>query len=142
MISITVHGEPTPQARHRHTSIGKFVRTYDPSSKDKKEFLKKAIDLYPPKELFEGSLIVTLLFVFSRPKSHYGTGRNKDILKGSAPKWHTTRKDIDNLQKFVFDAFNGHYYVDDCQIVSVSANKIYVDRLYDKPLTEITIEEL
>ena len=38
-------------------------------------------------------------FVFPRPKSHYGTGKNADVLKPSAPKYCISRGngDIDKL---------------------------------------------
>ena len=32
-------------------------------------------------------IALSVAFCFSRPLNHYGTGRNKDILKSSAPKF-------------------------------------------------------
>ena len=72
---------------------------------------------------FDGPVEIMLLFYFSRPKSHYGTGRYKDTLKGNSPIWYTKRKDLDNLVKFVLDSLNGQAYFDDSQIVSIHAYK-------------------
>ena len=40
MIRIIKEGKPMSQTRHRHTSRGGFVRTYDPMAKDKEDFVK------------------------------------------------------------------------------------------------------
>ena len=63
-----------------------------------------------------------------RPKSHYGTGRNKDILKERFQNIPCTKKpDIDNLIKFVLDALQGDngFFIDDSQVVSIFAEKEY-----------------
>ncbi|MDV7391094.1 RusA family crossover junction endodeoxyribonuclease, partial [Arthrospira platensis SPKY1] len=47
---------------------------------------------------------VDVWFIFDRPKSHFGTGRNADVLKPSAPKRMTTPPDVDKLARTVLDA--------------------------------------
>ena len=66
-----------------------------------------------------------MTFTFSRPKSHYGSGRNAGIVKASAPKWHISSPDVDNLVKFVLDALNGRFWLDDKCIVYLKATKSY-----------------
>lgn len=136
VIKLVVLGEPTPQQRHRHHQAkgAKFVTTYDPSSKKKKEFLKACLP-YKPEKPFEQPLRVDMVFYFSRPKSHYRTGKYAHILKDDAPEYHTSRNDIDNIQKFVFDALNKVFWKDDSCISAVYAIKKYDDN----PRTEITI---
>ena len=80
-----------------------------------------------------------LLFYFPRPKSHYGTGRNKDILKDNSPIWFTKRKDLDNLIKFVLDSLNGQAYFDDSQIVSIHAYKFYT---CEEPRVQVRLRKL
>lgn len=49
---------------------------------------------------------------------------------------HTIRPDLDNLLKLTTDASNGLLFVDDSQIHSISASKVYGD----VPMTVLTIE--
>ena len=91
----TVGYPPTSLKRHRHTRSG---HSYDPSAKDKLEFVGK-VDL--PETLLKGPLKATLDFYQKRPKSHYRSGRYAEQMKDSAPKYNTSRKDIDNLCKFI-----------------------------------------
>ena len=75
-----------------------------------------------------------------RPKSHYGTGKNKDILKERFQNIPCTKKpDIDNMIKFVLDALQGQngYFLDDSQVIRIFAEKIYSQ----DPRTEIMIVE-
>ena len=73
--------------------------------------------------------LLILTFYMPRPKSHYGTGRNKDKLKDKAPYQHTQKPDIDNLTKAVMDAITVlNVWRDDSQVVSVRATKLWSDK--------------
>lgn len=135
-IRVTVKGEPTPQQRHRHHQVkgSDFVTTYDPSSKAKKEFLKQCFP-YRPEKPYEQPLRVDMVFYFSRPKSHYRSGKYAHLLKDNAPEYHTSRNDADNCAKFVMDALNKTFWKDDALISMMSVIKKYDDN----PRTEITI---
>lgn len=135
--SLTVYGEPQALKRHRHRNMGKFVQTYDPSKEDKENFLYKAITDNKPSKPIEKPIILHINFYMSRPKSHYGTGKNSNKLKPSAPKYHIKKPDLDNLVKFVKDAFNGVYWKDDSQIFKMYPEKHYTNFT---PRTEITLE--
>jgi Holliday junction resolvase RusA-like endonuclease len=78
-----------------------------------------------PDSPWEGPLSLRLAFYFPRPTSHFGTGKNADRLKASAPKHHTKRPDADNLAKLVKDAMNGVFYLDDAQVVRLRVKKEY-----------------
>ena len=71
----------------------------------------------------EGPVGLALAFFFPRPKSHYGTGKNSAMLKGSAPTVHAQKPDIDNVIKSTLDAMNGVAYQDDKQVIQVRAEK-------------------
>ena len=121
MIWFTIPGQPQAQKRHRHCQGGK--RTYDPSSADKKAFLAASLNHAPPQPL-EGALELVICFSFQRPKSHL---TSKGALRKGYPEAMTRKPDADNLIKFVKDALNGVFYVDDAQFVTVIATKKYAE---------------
>jgi len=136
-IKLTVLGDAKAQMRHRHTSVGKFVRTYDPSAEKKLTFAG-ILQQNAPEKPIDGPIFLELTFYMRRPKSHYGTGKNSEILKDSAPEWHTSKPDGDNLEKFVTDSMNRIYYRDDSLICFVIRKKVYSDQ----PRTEIVLTTL
>lgn len=85
-----------------------------------------ARDLFPDGPL-TGPLSVSFSFAMPRPGSHYGSGRNSDKLKESAPPGHTNKPDITKLVRSTEDALTGIAWVDDSQIVSQSAGKMYTN---------------
>lgn len=124
-IVITIPGEPVAQARSRSTRSGHH---YDPQKKLKdgiKLLIKSQVKGMEP---LTGSLTLKCTFRMSRPKSHYGTGKNSGILKMSAPYYHTIKPDLDNQLKFVMDCLNGIVWKDDCQVCVIKESvKIYAD---------------
>ena len=116
----TIQFEPTSLKRHRHRLTG---GTYDPSKKDKDEFIKMIDDM--PLEKMTKPIKCSLNFYCKRPKSHYKTGKNAHILKETSPKYNTNNKDLDNMVKFILDALNDKLYIDDCQIVEITCKKLY-----------------
>ena len=134
MIKLSILGEPKAQKRHRHVRMGNFVRQYDPSASDKGDFLS-IVQYNAPKEPFCGALAVSIRFYFTRPKSHFKTGKNSHVMKDTAPLWHTSKPDVDNMAKFLMDSLNKIYWKDDSYIADCWITKQYDD----KPRTEIDI---
>ena len=64
-------------------------------------------------------------FLFLRPKSHFGTGRNSIILKRSTPKFHLIKPDLTKLTRSVEDALTGVVWRDDSQVNKQTAHKCY-----------------
>jgi Holliday junction resolvase RusA-like endonuclease len=121
MIKLEVPGKPKHQERHRTFRRGRYNIIYDPSSKDKKAFARVASTMAPD-ELFTGPLSVHVSCFFERPKSHY---RANGELKKATPFHRTSKPDVDNLLKFVFDALNGVFWKDDAIIVQGTCIKLY-----------------
>lgn len=69
------------------------------------------------------AVMLSMVFYRPRPKGHYGTGRNADKLKDSAPAYPTTKPDTLKLARAIEDALSGVVYHDDAQIVSHSIEK-------------------
>lgn len=121
-ISFFVHCEPVPQPRAKVSTRGGFARAYV-DKKHPSHALKQAIRDAFVGEKLQGPIGCDLLFRFTRPKSHTKKQRESG--------WHTGKADIDNLQKLVFDAFNGLAYDDDKQIAFVTAYKRWVSEETD-----------
>ena len=121
---LTVPGNPKALKRHRTFQKGKFTGTYDPSLNDKSDFLAKAVQ-NKPSVPYNEALLVLFEFKFARPKNHYRTGANANKLKISAPLFHTSTPDADNLTKFVCDSLNGIFWKDDSCISEQIISKTY-----------------
>lgn len=118
-IEFYIPGLPKALKRHRMTRGG---RVYDPSCEDKKIWMEKACNFCPSTPL-SGALHIDLEFVMPRPKAHFKSGKNQGELKLNAPKHHLHTPDLDNLVKFVLDAMNAKFYIDDSQIISIKCSK-------------------
>jgi Holliday junction resolvase RusA-like endonuclease len=68
-------------------------------------------------------------FFFPRPKSHYGTGKNAEIVKDGSPAAldHIQKPDALKLQRAVEDALTGIIWIDDAQL-SGGQHKEWADR--------------
>jgi Holliday junction resolvase RusA-like endonuclease len=96
-----------------------------------------AADAYdgPP---LAGPLMVAMRFVVTRPAGHYGSGRNADTLKSSAPDHPAVKPDVLKLARSTEDALKGIVWRDDSQTVRLVLEKQYGER----PGAEIEIEAL
>jgi Holliday junction resolvase RusA-like endonuclease len=74
-------------------------------------------------------VVLTLEFLTSRPRSHYRTGKIKNLLRPDAPDWNLTKRpgDLDKLERCVLDALTGIVYVDDAQVCIINSRKRYSD---------------
>jgi len=120
MFESTINFEPMSLKRHRHRLKG---GTYDPSKKDKDDFVKTIGDL--PEQQMTKPIKCELHFYCKRPNIHYRTGKKSNELKPNAPKYNTNNKDLDNMVKFILDALNNKLYNDDSQIIEINCKKLY-----------------
>lgn len=82
---------------------------------------------------------VDVMFVYVRPKAHYRTGRNANLLRDDVPLHKTSAPDTDKLQRALGDALTQAGIVrDDCLIVRWTASKIYGSR----PYVELTVRRV
>ena len=136
MLKLPIPGPPIPLKRPRARRIGKHIAIYDPQARQKKKIALWCRQ-YVTKPL-KDPISANMTFYITRPKSHFGTGKNRQTLKASAPLYITTKPDLDNLIKFYLDVLNGLAYQDDKQIVEIHAKKLY----FDQDQTENTMIEL
>jgi len=104
----------------RDKKTGKIRALMAPDSKRQKPWMAKvsvvAMENYKAAPL-RGYITLRVDFCFARPKSHYGSGKNHDQVKPSAPRYHTQKPDLDKLLRAAMDAMTGIVWHDDCQIV-------------------------
>ncbi len=134
MIRFVVPGNPKALKRHRK---GKWGNNYDPSEGDKADFLAMAMQHRPEKPI-DGPVRLLVHAYFQRPKSHYRTGRYSGQLKPNMPEPYTNTPDFDNILKFVGDALEGVFWVNDKLIFQSEFLKLYSE----KPRIEIAIFEV
>lgn len=121
---IVVIGTPQPQGSKVRTQWG--LRDDNPNAKPWQATVAAAAsDVWDGRGLLAGAVAIEAKFVFARPKGHYGTGRNADTLKPSAPVWHTVKPDGDKLARAVGDALKGVVLRDDCVIAKWEIVKMY-----------------
>ena len=71
---------------------------------------------------------LSLQFYFSRPKAHFGTGKNSHQLKPLAPDTHRQTPDLDKLIRLCSDALEiAGVLKDDKLIVCVDAIKMWTE---------------
>lgn len=131
---LEIPGVPKALKRHRMTKKG---WSYDPSKKDKQDFIAK-IPVESRKIPLKGEIVLFMVFTMPRPKKHYRTGKYSHVLKSNAPENHVIRPDIDNLLKFVMDCLvDAGVIKDDCQVCAVQMEKLYGE----EPNTTIMLKE-
>lgn len=136
---IVVPGEPVGQPRHRCTCVGGKARAYDPGTADGwKGAVELSARLAAKGRTFDGPVMLRIVALMPRPKSHYLRGKVRD----SAPAWHTSKPDYDNIAKAITDALTkAGIWADDAQVAIGSVVKRYVGD-GQRPCAEISIEEL
>jgi Holliday junction resolvase RusA-like endonuclease len=76
-------------------------------------------------DIIDGPVALLVEFIFERPKSHFGTGKNSDRVKPGSPEFHVSKPDVTKLVRAVEDALTGVVYRDDSQVVLTHAIKRY-----------------
>jgi Holliday junction resolvase RusA-like endonuclease len=131
--TFTVPGIPAPQGSKVRTRYG--VREDNPATRPwrtavawEASALRARIDdneQYDATFPLLGPLSLWVVFFFPRPKNHYGSGKNSDVLKPSAPIFHTSKPDGDKLTRAIGDSLTGVLVRDDSQFCDVRAVKLY-----------------
>lgn len=123
-IRFTVPGNPVGKGRPRVATRGRFAQLYTPEKTASYESLVK----YSGHQAMEGrpllleAVAVTLHIGVPIPAS-WSQKKQAQALAGSI--YPTTKPDIDNVEKAIFDGLNGVVWKDDVQVVQVSKVKRY-----------------
>lgn len=76
--------------------------------------------------LITGPIELTLTFRIHRPRGHFGSGKNAQTVKDSAPKRPIVKPDVLKLARCVEDALTSVIWQDDAQICDEHLRKEYV----------------
>ena len=123
-VAFMVPGQPQGKGRPRVGKVAGHVRMFTPPKTESYEalialFAHQAMQGRP---LIAGPVRVTVDLVFAIPASW---SKKKRAQAEQGAIWPTTKPDVDNVLKAVCDAINGVVWVDDVQIVHLTANKVY-----------------
>jgi Holliday junction resolvase RusA-like endonuclease len=77
--------------------------------------------------LLTGPIQLHLVFERPRPLGHFGTGKNANVLKQSAPPFPISKPDSVKLTRAVEDALTGVVWKDDAQVVRHVISKVWGD---------------
>lgn len=141
---LTVRGKPEPRGSKSSRVIytdpkNKVPKRYDdgsimsvvfdtnegPSSKWMRHIEIAARARWRGDLLEDVALDVVLAFFLERKDSHYGTGRNRRLVKNSSRARPHVRPDDDKLARPVLDALTGVVWKDDGQVCGLSVDKWY-----------------
>lgn len=90
-----------------------------------------------------GPLQVDVTFFLARPGYHFGTGKNKQLLKPTAPSYVEKKPDVDKLIRSTLDGLKeAGVYRDDAQVAVVHGVKRYANaatgaRITIRPLDSV-----
>ena len=131
---IKVIGKPAPQGSKVRTRYGmreasEYVAPW------RNQVVSSCIEQF----INEGKIIsdpvrIDIRFQFHRPKAHFGTGKNKDLVKASAPRFPSSKiiGDIDKLCRSTLDGLSvpsgGMLLEDDSLVMKLKASKTYIKK--------------
>ena len=115
-------GDPAPQGSKRYVGNGRMIEACKRLKPWREQIIADAQALAVP-ETITGAVSVSLVFCFSRPKSHLNT---KGQLKPSAPAYKVSKPDADKLARAVLDSLTiAGIIKDDALVYSLSVHKRY-----------------
>lgn len=123
-VRFVVPGNPVGKGRPRAAKRGKNIVLYTPEKTASYEstVALAASQAMAGRPLITGPAEVLMTMVVSVPKS-WSKRKQADALAGQTMP--TTKPDMDNVLKAIFDAINGIVWNDDVQVVGLRARKVY-----------------
>lgn len=158
ILTIVAYGLPAPQGSKTRLAHGAMVESskkVKPWREDVRNAAAALIACDCPDQCgallpgypLDGSLVVRMVFTFTRPKSHYRTGRNAHLLRDNAPARPHGKPDLSKLLRSTEDALtSAGAWRDDARVVEYErAAKVWAGEDPDAltaPGVRITIRTL
>jgi Holliday junction resolvase RusA-like endonuclease len=123
-ISFVIPGVPVGKGRPKFARRGNFVTAYTPEKTASYENLVKikAEQAMQGRPVIDGAVLVTIAFYVTPPAS-WSQKKQASALNGGI--FPTSKPDLDNCIKGIFDACNEIVWRDDKQAVDLSVTKRY-----------------
>ena len=124
MITFIVPGKPVGKGRPRAAARGKHITLYTPQKTATYEstVALAADQAMAGKPLITGPVETLMTIVLPVPVS-WSKRKQADALAGVVMP--TSKPDMDNVVKAIFDAINGIVWTDDVQVVGLRVRKVY-----------------
>ena len=132
MILITLPGQPLGKGRPRFSPRAIYTPKRTRAFENALGYAARAV--MRGKKPLSGVLAVRVIARFAIPKGWTKAQKTEAL---TSTVWHGKRPDADNVLKML-DALNGIVFDDDCQIASVTVDKIYSA----DPALLIAVEEI
>jgi len=131
IVIFTIPGAPVGKGRPKFARRGNFVTTYTPEKTASYENLVKvkAEEVMQGRPMFDGPVAVSLMLYVTPPAS-WSQKKQRQALAGEI--YPTSKPDVDNVIKGIFDAMNGIVFADDKQVCDVHVAKRYAETAYAK----------
>lgn len=143
ILKINVRGLPHPQGSLKafKRKDGGIATTYPAGVYQwRSQVQQAAAEASLGMDPIKGPIQLNLGFDLPRIKGHFGTGRNAEHIKPSAPEWPIVSPDLDKLIRAISDALtDAGVWKDDAQVVIINAAKRYTTT---PPGVLIQIQEL
>jgi crossover junction endodeoxyribonuclease RusA len=128
-------GIPAPQGSKRYVGNGRMIESSKALKPWRELIIADAKQQGVPSPI-DRPVGVALVFCFPRPKAHFTTNGQ---IKANAPKYKTTRPDLDKCVRAVLDSLTyGGVIKDDCFVYSLSVYKRFCSQNED-PGVHITV---
>lgn len=127
-ILLKVWGDPKGQPRPKAFSRGGIAKVYDPGTAEgwKGQIALAVKEAGVNGIMLDTPVILTITACFARPKGHFHTGKKAGVVKPSAPTYHTSKPDFDNVAKAACDALTQlGIWRDDSLVVDARVEKLY-----------------
>lgn len=123
-IRFVVPGQPQGKGRPRIGKVGEFARMFTPAKTLAYEgfIALQAQIAMAGHDLVEGPVLVRMFIALQVPESKSQKWKRQALAGEVFP---TTKPDVDNTVKAVFDALNGVVWKDDVQVVDLVLTKRY-----------------
>lgn len=125
-IAFVIPGTPVGKGRPKFARRGNFVTTYTPEKTASYENLVKlaAAEAMQGRAIIDGAVAVTIALYVTPPAS-WSKKKQREALEGAI--FPTSKPDVDNVIKGIFDAMNDIVFRDDKQACDVSVQKRYAE---------------
>ena len=130
-LTFTAYGRAITQGSKTRTRWGMRDDNGDRLKPWRDTVTAAAIDALDGAEPIEGPVSVGITVAIARPAGHYGSGRNAERLKPSAPTSPIGRNsgDVDKLARAILDACTtARVWLDDAQVDELRVAKFWIGR--------------